>query len=72
MDIKTFIMLIPLNQYANGRHSLHMKKLFKDKIESITFDSDNIDEDKGNGSGPSYNPGSDSTYTIPFYIMSDK
>jgi hypothetical protein len=72
MDIKTFIMLIPLNQYANGRHSLNMKKIFKDKIESITFDSDDIDEDEGNGSGPSYNPGSDSTYTIPFYIMSNK
>ncbi len=63
LDIKTFFMLIPLDQYPNGRHALKIDKVLKDGFNGISFDNNGefeltYDNDSINAS----------TLNIPFYI----
>jgi len=63
LDIKTFFMLIPLDQYPNGRHALKIDKILKDGFNGISFDNNGdfeltYDNDSINTS----------TLNIPFYI----
>ena len=61
LDIKTFFMFIPLDQYLNGRHTLRIDKILKDGFNSISFDGAfeiEYDNDSINAS----------TFNIPFYI----
>jgi hypothetical protein len=63
LDIKTFFMLISLDQYTNGRHTLRIDKILKDEYIGISS--------FGDGSGKieqKFRSGSDSTLNIPFYI----
>ena len=61
LDIKTFFMLIPLDQYPNGRHTLRIDKILKDDMIGATFSSEGKFEQE-------FGSGSDSTLNIPFYI----
>ena len=63
LDIKTFFMFIPLDQYLNGRHTLRIDKILKDGYKGMSFDSDGkfevvFDNDSINAA----------TFNIPFYI----
>jgi len=63
LDIKTFFMLISLDQYTNGRHTLRIDKILKDEYIGISS--------FGDGSGKieqKFRSGSDSTLNIPFFI----
>ncbi|MDA1238621.1 MAG: hypothetical protein O3A15_06705 [Proteobacteria bacterium] len=60
LDIKSFFMLIPLEQFPNGRHVLRVEKNLKDKMDDISLtDGEFI---------MSLESDQDSTYYIPFYI----
>jgi len=59
LDIKTFFMFIPLDQYLNGRHTLRINKILKDRFKSLSFDDGIFKQEFGSG---------DSTLNIPFYI----
>lgn len=60
LDIKSFFMLIPLEQFPNGRHILRVDKNLKDYMDGISIiDGEfnmNLESDP------------DSIYYIPFYI----
>jgi hypothetical protein len=60
LDIKSFFMLIPLEQFPNGRHILRVDKNLKDKMDDISLIDGkftmSLERDR------------DSTYYIPFYI----
>ena len=60
LDIKTFFMLIPLDQYPNGRHTLRIDKILKDNMKGVQFNNGKFEQD--------FRSGSDSTLNIPFYI----
>ena len=60
LDIKTFFMLIPLDQYLNGRHTLRINKILKDDMIAVNFESGKFEQE--------FVSGSDSTLNIPFYI----
>ena len=60
LDIKTFFMLIPLEQYNNGRHILRIDKLLKDDMIGASLMDGKFEQE--------FVSGSDSTYYIPFYI----
>jgi len=60
LDIKTFYMLIPLEQFNNGRHILRIDKLLKDDMTGVGFNNGKILQE--------FASGSDSTLYIPFYI----
>jgi hypothetical protein len=60
LDIKTFFMLIPLDQYTNGRHTLRIDKILKDKFKSLSFVDGKFEQELGSNS--------DSILHIPFYI----
>jgi len=60
LDIKTFFMLIPLDQYLNGRHILRIDKILKDDMIGASFKDGKFAQE--------FVSGSDSTYYIPFYI----
>jgi len=60
LDIKTFFMLIPLEQYNNGRHILRIDKLLKDDMIGASLMDGKLEQE--------FVSGSDSTYYIPFYI----
>jgi hypothetical protein len=60
LDIKSFFMLIPLEQFPNGRHILLVDKNLRDYMDGLSIiDGEfnmNLESDQ------------DSTYYIPFYI----
>ena len=58
LDIKSFFMFIPLDQYPNGRHTLKIDKILKDKFTSISFVSGEFEQEFG----------LDSELNIPFFI----
>ena len=60
LDIKTFFMLISLDQYTNGRHTLRIDKILKDKFKGMSYIDGMFEQEFGSGS--------DSTLNIPFYI----
>ena len=60
LDIKTFFMLISLDQYTNGRHTLRIDKILKDRFKSISYESGTFEQE--------FRSGSDSTLNIPFFI----
>ena len=60
LDIKTFFMLIPIEQYNNGRHVLRVDKLLKDYMIGASLINGKFDQE--------FVSGSDSTLYIPFYI----
>jgi len=61
LDIKTFFMVIPLDQDINGRHVLRIDKVLKDNMIGATFDAGDFEQE--------FVSGSDSTVNIPFYIF---
>ena len=58
LDIKSFFMLMSLDQYPNGRHTLKIDKMLKDKWKSISFVDGVFEQEFA----------LDSTLHIPFYI----
>jgi hypothetical protein len=60
LDIKSFFMLIHLEQFTNGRHILRVDKHLEDKLDDLS-----INDGKFN---MSLELDRDSTYYIPFYI----
>jgi hypothetical protein len=60
LDIKSFFMLIPLEQFTNGRHILRIDKLLKDDLTGASFIDGKF--------GQEFTSSSDSTLYIPFYI----
>jgi hypothetical protein len=60
LDIKTFFMLIPVDEYNNGRHVLRIDKLLKDDMIGASLNNGKFVQE--------FVSGSDSTLYIPFYI----
>lgn len=60
IDIKSFFMLIPLEQFKNGRHILRIDKLLKDDMTGAGIRDGKLEQE--------FVSGSDSTLYIPFYI----
>lgn len=60
LDIKSFFMLISLEQFPNGRHILRVEKNLKDKMDDISLTDGEF--------FMSLESDQDSTYYIPFYI----
>lgn len=60
LDIKTFFMVVPLDEFSNGRHVLKINKALKDKMSGATFESGKFEQ--------RYKMGGDSIMYIPFYI----
>ena len=60
LDIKSFFMLIPIEQFPNGRHILRVDKNLKDKMDDISLTDGEF--------SMSLESDQDSTYYIPFYI----
>ena len=60
LDIKTFFMVVSLDEFSNGRHVLTIKKALRDKMSGVSFESGKFEQE--------YEMGVDSTTHIPFYI----